>query len=385
MIGKEGQFIASFKVDDTEIVSLNTLERFLIVEEAGNVLPTFELIFRVIDTSILGLIHEDMTIDVAIGRDKLEIQNIKLKPVKKDVHQENEISHLVSISGVYDALGYINNPVIHISDKSSAIQVIKETASKYFKVKMDVEKSTDIQHWVQPNESDKDFINHLWSHCDLGEDNFPVLGITSEGEFILRTIDSVLKEKPRWNFSLGDEKDAILFDPDYQIKSISGLANAWKGYDRSMIIEDLDTGKSYISKSKTTNKLSSTKKTEKSSDVKDKVSRSKYINTNTHKRFNESYANNLANAVVYSSNTITLNISSAFYPFKIFDLARWKDGLGKSKQSSESYSGSWVISKVARIISRGSLITSVVLCRESMNHVTGKSDKDLARQKKLGG
>ncbi|QIG71814.1 hypothetical protein EVB94_363 [Rhizobium phage RHph_TM40] len=374
MIGVKGQYVASFDINGRNFLGNSDLKRFMVVEEAGNTLPTFELTFESDSDEVISHMNEKSVINAAMGLDTLELSNMRLKPMKKELSRRSGSSYIMTVKGLYDRIEYLTGTDVMVTPKQSAIATMSQIVSKHFIPDFDISASSDIQNWIQHSITDKSFVNELWTRSDLGSKNFPMVAITSDGRFRLRSIENVMAGSPKFILSNRNEgPNTIYYDTNYVIEADTGFMNYWQGYSRSNNVIDLDGGLLSLFSSVVSQVMSMGSSLEQSASALLRTGENLILNENTNKKFHEAKSNNLANLATFSSNKLTVNCSNRFFPVRALDLVKFTDGPTTREYSSENYSGYWIVSKVARIIEDYSFKTNLVLNREAMNGAVGNN------------
>jgi hypothetical protein len=118
----------------------------LLVEEAGNVLPSFQTTFWLEKKpEILERLNEGNALQLALGRDEVNVSNLDLLILKKQMSKMGASRFLVKISGLYNTPGYLNDCKIKLTSKQDGISAIKSIASSWFKVDTNISSSKDSQ------------------------------------------------------------------------------------------------------------------------------------------------------------------------------------------------------------------------------------------------
>ncbi len=368
MIGLVGQYIFKFSVGGlTDFLSEEELISFTLIEKAGNVLPEFELSFVTSNEEIFSHLHEGNTLSVSFGKTKDDMVTAILRPANMDCTRRGQNQRIVTVQGLYNALGYLSSSRLFISDKKSGVEVMNDIVSKYFTPQFNVEKSKDTQRWVSPNRSDKKYVNELWMHSDFGE-SFPAVGITSDGVFILKDIMKDLKTPYDWRLvtSAKDDKD-LLYHGDPMISVKTGFVNSFVGYGREKVVYNLETGDESAVLERAIPTVAITEHLSKSSDVEKKFAGTGMINDNVHSNYWISYQRNFSQLASFANVTATFVSYGEFSKVRVLDKVMYKDEQGRS--SAEFNSGLYYVSKVARSISGRQFSTTIALSRESFNKV----------------
>jgi len=374
LIGIEDQYVISFSIGGkTDFIAQNELANFALIEDAGNSLPTFQLSFVTPDESILDYLHEGNDLNVSFGRNQEELYNSVLTATHVESQRIGENRRQITIAGIYSTLAYLGNSNLLLSDKKSGIEVLIDVASKYFKVESNITKSADKQTWVQPNISDRTFINKLWLHSDLG-DSFPAIGITSSGKFIVKDVKKSLNESYVWRFTTipSDPSKDILYDPDPIFSFDTGLINNWVGYTREKLVYDVESGKTSFVKEIADQTLSNNTSLVKRAGIEKRFAAIGITNDNVHDNYWICYQKNLTSLASFGGMKVTLSFSGQFYPVSVLDRVTYlEDSISPSTSgipsSAQYHSGEYLVSKVSRSISDGTLTTLVQLVREAPN------------------
>ena len=82
MFSVDNQYLVSFSLEGTTVlkdfIEEEDLLKFTIIEEAGNVLPSFELIFKLRKSSIISYLNEGNVVKFQFGVDKRKMSDCPL-------------------------------------------------------------------------------------------------------------------------------------------------------------------------------------------------------------------------------------------------------------------------------------------------------------------
>lgn len=378
MIGVEGAYIYSFKIGGLDdFITESELASFTLIEEAGGVLPTFEMEFSGNVEEAIALLNETNRFEVSFGSKPDDMVSAPLSIQTKKITRMGATKRGFYLNGLYAASGYLQDSKVSISAKKSAIEVMLEKArSSGFSIHKDnLKKSLDSQVWIQPNISDRKFMTEdLWLHSDLGT-GIPALGITSQGEFIIKDVKADGAKEPKWKFTYNATKtNEITYDGDYVTLDNTGFINSWMGYGRQKIIYDLEEGTETTILTKPTPVASMTSKLAKSAEVSKKFSRPAMITDDMHPNYWASHNYNLTNLASLSSTKIILSFQGSYIPIKILDQVFFADDdvSQGGAVASNFNAGRYFVTKVARTLGNRQIATIVELCRESFNDIKTK-------------
>ena len=375
MVGVEGQFLFKFRIQDREdFISTEDLIYFKLCEEAGNMLPTFEMCFTTTDEKLLGLFHESNDIEVSFGENLDSMTDIKIVPMRVTPTRAGANKHQIVANGFYSALAYLNTDRVFISDKKSGVEVIKDVASRYFNTSgtFNIAKSVDLQNWVQSATPDRLFVNQMWMHSNL-TNSFPAVGISSDGRFILKDIKAELNKDFKWRFTpkVQNAKD-IYYDGDYATDHNTGFINNWVGYTREKTIYNLEAGSQSILSNITKPVMSLTKEIAKRAEIEKRYAQAGILSDNVHAEYWSCYLRNLSSLATLGAVKNTISFSDKFKSIRVLDLVMFKeDSVDEPNATSEYKSGLHFVTKVARSVQNSRLTTIVELSRESVNSLKG--------------
>ena len=371
-IGVEGSYLFQFSLDGKrDFIEESELVSFQLVEEAGNVLPTFALAFKTRDAGIYRSLNENKTFEVAFGRDTSGLTAASLAVVNFDDQPAGDNYRLITVTGLYAALPYLSSSKLFVSPLQSGIECVRSIASRYFTVQGNATKSLDSQRWVQPNHSDRAFINDVYMHSDLGN-SFPAIGISSDGRFIVKDVKAELRNDYKWRFiTQGRESRDIVYDADPYVRVINGFMNSWVGYGREKLVYGLEgaTETSIIERPEPV--MAMTSKLARRPDVDRRFDSVGITSDNVHPNFWKSYQHNLAALASMLSVSVTFSFHNQYKPVRVLDPVHYADVEANStfRQANEALTGAYLVKKVSRNLANRQFVTMVELGRESVNQV----------------
>jgi hypothetical protein len=376
MINLSGQYSLVFSVAgfDDFLTELD-LQYLKVVEEAGNILPTFEIVFTLLDKNILKYLNEGNPFYISFGEDGSNLTTSSFRIMGKNLNKLGQGKYIVRLMGVYNAFPYYTDCKIQITDKVSGIKVIQDVASQHFStVDSNIANSQDNQAWIQHNTPDRVFVNEVWMHSHIAN-SFPAIGITSQGIFVLRDVRKLSVGDYTWKFvsaydDITDPKE-ILIDPAYSMESMTGLVNAWVGYGKEKNLWDVDKSVASVDKPALTPMLASSSALDRLTIAGKRAAEFNLINENVDSHYWTAYQNNLAYLTVFGCTGMLISFTKRFANVKVLDLVNLRDPDIDLAQSGELYSGSYLVSKVVRIVENKIPVTMVELNRESLAGLQG--------------
>lgn len=374
MISINDEYIIKFKMEDKEdFIDCADLKTFSIIEDAGVVLPTFKLIFVTKDETIMKYFNEGANLQVSLGQKDLNSDTIPLVCTSVLMNRQGNDSHLVSLAGIYDAMGYITAPQLYISEsKESALELLSQVVGYHFDIDFDPESSEDSQIYIQPNISDKKFATHLLKQAKLSGSGV-ISGITSEGKFKVRDIKKLASEAYKWKFTkeVQDTSKEIFYETGDTLESSSGMINSLFGYGRNIYELDYVTGLSSINTDTTTSVFSNSSAPSRKGSVVERMGPVVPVSENIDPDFHKTALRNSMYNLTCSQYMKTIRSVNIYKKVEILDLVMFSEIDVTYDKTLEYTSGLYVITKVVRNISGGFFQTIYELSRESLNNAEG--------------
>ena len=124
MIGVDGQYVLTFNIGDfQDAIDQNNLSSFKLIEEAGNVLPMFEVLFTTYNEHLVETLNEGNPLSVSIGRTTESMKEASLVILNADRGRMGDGSFGVKITGFFDAMDYLTNRKVS-SKRATSIDAI---------------------------------------------------------------------------------------------------------------------------------------------------------------------------------------------------------------------------------------------------------------------
>lgn len=358
-------------IDDGDLVY------FKMLEEAGNTLPKFTICFDVKDDSILPYLNEGniLRVDFGTQEDDAITTEFMLGPYSAVDIGANKIR--ISVSGYYNAIRYVSTPrraIFGTLDQPlSAVEVIKQVAKNSFFVEdtdFNIEASDDLMIWVQPNQSDRKFINDCWMHADLGE-SFPVVGITYDGHFRLFDFKELISQPPKYNLTSqpdpSDQKD-ILYLPVPRFGGNLATVNNFFGRGRERAdygIEDdsdQDTSEDIVPQTSLSEAIPYSTGTTR------RIEAPAPVNENVHPNFWVSHNRNLSRLGALSSIPVVTQFEGFLPDLHICDLVQFRHASIDNTDEVGAFSGVYCVDQLAIEVINKTLTTLLRISRENINN-----------------
>ncbi len=381
MLSVQGQYYFIFSIGKyADFIKNDDLISFDLVEEAGNILPTFSIDFVVDSEKIISLIQENNPIKVTFGRDQKDLIDISLISCGLTYEISSVSLIKANIEGILDVPKYSNQTQTQITQSQSAVATMLDVAknNNFRTSKSNITTSSDSMSHIQYNNTDRDFINELWMHSNI-PDSFPVVGITTRNEFIVNDAKKSMKRvkdggiAPAWTFTFRDEEskapnNIIKYSVPPLISVNNGFINNWVGYNKTKYVLDTVTSQytALTPDPKTLMALNNAFNT--NSSVDHSVANSQLISDNTDANYWLSYVNNITNLALFSTVLVDIIFTGPYYPIRVLDKVLFQSKqIGETENSAEYETGVFLVARVSRNISNSVMTTQVRLCRENLN------------------
>lgn len=380
IFGKEGQFVCSISIDgiDEEFMGHDDLDLLKIVEEAGNVLPTFALSFETYLEDVMSKMNDGAIIKVSMGLDIEHMEDYELSVSKFTSEVVGNSVIKISCIGFASKINYITDQPMQITDSKSGIEAAIEAASNNFNVDSNITKSKDKMKWIQYSITDKKFVGDCLLHSYI-PDSFVASAITASGKYIIRDVKKYIKSLSGsydWKFTKdSDGKDnTIVIEGGLNITSKSGFINNWTGYNKIMNGIDItakDT--SEITSSDAQVLLSLASEIDKAKTIKDRFAGTRIISDNVHEKYFDSYESNLKGLAALSRLGIPVSFSNEFRSIEPLQIAMYSQpSTNNEDEASEYVTGLYIISNVTKTIQANMFNITCILNREALNVVSNE-------------
>lgn len=377
MLIVEGKYVFDLEVGNfKDFLEPRDLVEFTLIEEGGNVLPHFDLKFRFSISELRNYLIENNVIRATIGSSDEDKISIPLRIFKKDLQNYGQGRYYISISGTYDALGYMRGTHTEsISEGGqglSGTEAIKKVVSKFFNFETNVSsEDSSIQKWLCCRENYRDFVTNIWYKTNLSG-GIPLTGITKNGTFKLINASEQVKVKPKYRFSNrpATNPNDIQISGKPEVVNDSGVVNSMVQNKVNRVYDMINGGYSEIKFNKSS-VMSLTSDLD-SFDVDRKDGYDYYLNDNVHPEYWSSYLHNISSLVNMSTARIVVSyIGKYIEDMHVLDLVEYLEGSEDNLNVAEGlYSGKYLIYKIVRTIGENNNFqTHLVLSRESFNEL----------------
>lgn len=372
MFGIDGQYLLDFSLGEkSNFIQAVEFDTFELTEVAGNMLPQFILKFASSDQEVQSRFNEGTVLKAIYGQNQNSLQNIELIICTSNADRMADGKRFYTLEGLANKLDYVNVNRMRHSDKISSLELFPKVLSSHFNLDTNVSKSNDQQVWIQNSLTDRNFIQHLWLHTDLG-DSFPLIGISSlDNAFIVRDAHKLFSSQPRWRFTTNPQADnEIHYEAGYRFRNSSAVFNSMRGYSRTDMSISREEGEDISFKPTPSPALSTSAKFNRRSGANPRIGSVQPLTQNMHANYHVSYSHNTQSLMLFSSFRGDLSFRGRFVPIRVLDLVMFRDE-DSSRLTDEYSSGLFVVSRVSRVFNAQQHGTFVTLTRESPGGMKG--------------
>lgn len=380
-IGVDGQYYVTFDLNvrgksKLDFISEDDFYEFDIVETAGGKLPEYKLHFKTTDIDIIQYMNRGNSVRVNYGPDKLNQITTDLAIVHPTIMRSGSGAYDITLTGFYNAVNYLQSPVTKIYAGINSTEAIRQAVENYFPVFDTNYQALDVQNWVSYGIPASKFVQQTWLHSYVGENTFPMLGISSSGRFILRDALTLVSEKKSnydWVFAT-ESPDSIRINGAYAIKFSDELMAQWASRDIQQTGYNMETGLDDILKSDATPILTAANHSNRNKVTAFKRALPTYTSDatgNVHVNYRSAYLQNITMLAAHSSVKLVINYDNELHPIQVLDYVFFRDDELNSKSADRHISGSYFVSLVSRAIRRRSMSTRIELSKETPADMVG--------------
>jgi hypothetical protein len=374
MIEVSGAYVFDIEIGKYKnFIMWDDLIEFSLHEEAGCVLPYFDLSFKFNIDDIRNYLVENNPIIITFGTNKNDAQTLPFRIVKKDINKLGQGYWMAKVYGRYNAIPFIQETGTS-SIKGTATEAIKSTVAKYFRFETNVVEGEDdsYQTWLRCKKTASSFVTEeMWSHSNI-KDTFTAVSITKDGKFRFMNMGRLMTTDPKWVFTYNtpEKRGDVRVSGSPDLLNDTGVVNMLT-QNKKNIIYNMDTGitEDYTLERKPLLATTSTIE-QNSSTIKDSTN---YItNSNVHDNYWQSFNRNIGLLTFFSGvRTIISYLDTLIPNMEVLDMSQFLDYNPNNPQETEGlYSGKYIIAGIHRVIGASkNLQTHVVLSREALNQV----------------
>lgn len=375
MIGINKQYSFSIEVGGAkDFFGVDDLISASTVEEVGNVLPPMEVIFVLRNKPLFDKMNQGSSCVIGIGIEGLPYSGIrytKFVIISKQKLAESHGNFVIKLVGIYDALPYLTDTFVTYFKQKTSMEVLSGKAGKYFQFKTNLPNSLDKMNWHQTNISDKNMVNKLWLHSVFPNQDTPMVGITSKGEFLYKGVKATMGE-PFWNFQPDAhdwKSNSVLYETRPQFKFNSGIVDAFAGYAQSRLVHNVDENQTSYNTPLWEVKMAQTAKDE-SIDPGSRIAQVSIQNSNVHSQYFDAKDYNTRVLAKLNGAQAKFYWEKSFVSdnFSLLDKVKVDDFPVRSGGYSHDTGGFWFISKICRKIVHQRFVMIVTITKDMLNN-----------------
>lgn len=360
--------VANPSGDKIDLATPEHMANLELSEFAGGLVPIVKATFLFKEKEYLRTLNEGNVCLIRISSDESQYAvdyYCRVMRVQIDYDGNNTIQVKATFCGDY--LYFTSNANKRIYKNTSSLGVVANIARlNELKVLTDIQKTPDVQNWVQSNCTDYSFLSNVIKHIDLG-DNFPLFALTLSREILLYSSDYVVNSTP---VPIGDVGGAYpylsvseIFQETYELNRAAGYGlfatEAVAGTDTVNTIEELPNTKLYLTSDRLPNADPYT--LPKRVGVRIKTE-------NHHENFHKSALKTVVNSSITSAFRVKVVIKNA-PQIKIFTKVRlFVPDLVKPKELNKQLSGDYIVLSKTLKLTGQELLVELVLGRQSINY-----------------
>lgn len=338
--------------DGLEDFNFKMFDRFVLHEQSGLIIPTFELVLFQTDYSLYSsIIKTNLKIEISYGSSIDKVKKYEFSLLNY-VYTQSEKGYDLSLTGILHVKDFTNKIEISANeDKSNNILSGFKTIKPIIDYKGD-----DKQVWIRHNCTEKDFAERILKHAYIEEKDLVISALTVGKELIAKSYKESIKDKEIKEFKEEKENESpskIRMD-GFQLESDSAI---WSNFlsegrrlpvisvrDRKM--EILEPTQGSLKNSKTYQEQSNNTNHKPILDA-----------GNCHNNYYKAWLNNLNYFVQLIRNNVFINTSKAFMnnnDLKLLDTVKFVPDNPNNQDFVDSISGKYILTeKITEITQKG--------------------------------
>lgn len=384
MIGVHKQYRYQFTIGVLEdFINEGEIEMFRVIERAGNSLPEFELSFQYHKEDLLKYINEGNVLQVTYGpdNDRDELKTAEFFITKVESKKATDSIYLLVLTGLLNRMGYLTDRKMRLYPNQSGYEVLRSIFSPYSaQIDMNPTVSEDLQTWIQPNITDRAFVNEVWMHSYLSQ-SFTGLALLSNGHVRIRDLQAYSSQVKgrRWDWklvsSMQDPATEIGIDSTTALNNSSGFINNVLGYGRQKRLHQLEAGTTGSVTENAFAPFLAVGAHNRSADLLARADLPEQLSLdNVDAHYWEAFLQNLVNLGVFSSCAVSVMAHQQYRDVYPLDLVFLEEPSIENRVSGESslyQAGLYIVTKVTRIIQSRRISMILELVRSTMNSGQG--------------
>lgn len=371
-----------------------SIENLIIQEDVGGKLPTFKLEIVTKNAKVFNRLNPGNVLKCIMGtnQENLEYYKLYIQLFNHTINSDNE--YRIYIYGFTANPNWLTENKIKGFPKTDSLSVMKETISEHFNYKLLGSPTTnDEQNWLRTNLSPHLFMEYVWKHSYIDDENFIVRGITRNGDYRVGDYLNLIKEAPKWKFGPGSSDELsnlsgtlmslfgggggggnpkrIPVNTDYNRENDFGYSNANESFNTVSTVNSFHEGET--KKAHTSPKKSLLAGSGNTTLPKEEPARrgtSKVKSEAQHENYHNAEINNTSKESFYQTNQIKVN-APGFFNYEIMDIAELSDYDVGNPGNAAELSGLHMITKISRWYFHNRTGCVISLSKESLNNQKG--------------
>lgn len=373
-VGVEGQFVLDIKLSSNPKVQVSTFHDFTMIEQAGNLLPTFELAFSAspeLEKEWVETLKIPMLLAVSMNSPEKIATNLQI--ITPSVHEEREGIKSYTAAGAFYAPAFTQTPYITTAKKSSGTEVLKQVAKKHFQ-NVDTDRMTDSgeqQIWPQPHITDKLFMDYVSARCYI-KDSFIGTAILSDGTYRIVDVVKLSNSDADWEV-FGDKEKALQPLKMPAAASKTGFMNHKQCYGMDTPIYCQDSGVRTVHRPNIKFGFVENKHAE-VPEIQRRTLAPVVSSMSSDPKSIMAKANFDYGHALVSMESIQVTVASHFFPVKVWDVVKLNEPDSNMSGLNINHSGKYIVSRVSRTVKYNALYTTLLLNRDAHNEMPTSDD-----------
>lgn len=346
----------------------NDLDEFYVIEETGNMLPTFSIAFRGSGGwKRYWNENSHLKIEMSTNRSDKKVIDTKVAILSKNVKDIGNGLFSYQAQGVYvgdkSATAFCQTPFIQTLGPCTGTECLEKCAEKFFKKVTNKAQSSGNHPWFQTHQSFKKFMDYVVQHSWI-ENSFVSVGITMNGEYIIIDTAKECKGEPAWVF--GDKGDkAILLAAPPVTKSRSGALNTFGGYGLDLPIISAENGLRTNYQVKVDLGLTGKNHAETGNIQRRTLAPVYFSGSNEDSGFIKAPANYTYGQLLLSMEVMEVTTLALDREVKVLDVIKVLDIESNENKTQQDSSGKYLVAKVVRGVSGNIAMMRIQMTRDS--------------------
>lgn len=379
MIGIKGQYTVSISIGPFDnFLNEKDLKHLAIYEYSGNIAPQFEIIFQTAQDTIMEYINEGNFFNIGLGKDSTDEKIIYGVPQSVKSQRQGKDNYIINCKGtIQESIEYNNVQKIRSFRSMNVPDLVFDIVDAHsIDTIVDIKPDSSTQDlWVQHNITDKMFVDEVIKRY-YRKGSFLALAIDSEGNFIIKDLDSITDKEPDWIIVYPDSgisgENIIIYDLDSEFVSQSGVTNKWAGITREQYQYDLHKDEFINITDHGVEPLFTGNDFNRNQNYGKRTSNFAFIDECQHKDFVKAIGTSFQSMALFSSHPLKLSYTNQFKNVRPLDLATFLDNPIESPNNIPDYfSGNYIVESVTTLYADSAFRMYVTLTRESLNKITG--------------